>query len=49
MPQGFTQTEWADNYKYQLNVPGVCASARLAFQLWTDAAVFLVASEDEQW
>ena len=47
--EGLHIKEWADNYKYQLNVEGNCASSRLAYQLYSDAAVFLVASEDQEW
>lgn len=41
--------EWDDHFKYVINVEGNCGSARLAYQLFTDAAVLLVAGEDEEW
>ena len=41
--------EWADQYRYVINVAGNCASARLSKQLLSDAAVFLVGGEDEEW
>lgn len=40
---------WGNQFKYALNVPGNCGSSRLAYQLYSDAAVFLVISEDEEW
>lgn len=41
--------DWANYFKYVINVEGNCGSARLAKQLFDDAAVFFVAGEDEEW
>ena len=41
--------KWASQFKYVINVPGNCGSARLAYQLYDNAVVFLVSSEDEEW
>lgn len=42
-------SEWADHFKYVANVEGNCGSARLAYQLFSDAAVMLVIGDDEEW
>ena len=41
--------KWAQSFKYVVNVPGNCGSARLAYQLYDSAVVLLVVSEDEEW
>ena len=41
--------DWAEHFKYVINVEGNCGSARLAKQLHSDAAVLFVAGEDEEW
>ena len=38
-----------DTYKYQVWLPGNCASVRLALQLASDSAVFKVENDESEW